>query len=89
MPVNSEGALRVNSCSENFIKQENIHGEFPRRNKAPAMLPATFQNNCSVEHMWMTASISCKVHGSLHGIKWNLSWLKKINIFLPTVLCLL
>ena len=32
------------------MKQENIHGEFPQRNKAPAMLPATFKNSYSVEY---------------------------------------
>ena len=49
--MNSEAVLRVNSCSESFIKQEIIHGEFPQRHKAPAMLPAVFQNNYSVEYM--------------------------------------
>ena len=50
--MNSEATLGVNSCSESFIKQEeNIHGEFPQRYKAPAMLPAAFQNNDSVEYM--------------------------------------
>ena len=51
LPVNSEAALRVNSCAECFIKQKIIHGEFPQRYKAPAMLPAAFQNNYSVEYM--------------------------------------
>ena len=49
--MNSEAALRVNSCSESFIKQEIIHGELPQRYKAPAMLPAAFRNNYSVEYM--------------------------------------
>ena len=49
--MNSEAALRGNSCSESFIKQEIIHGEFPQQYKVPAMLPEAFQNNYSVEYM--------------------------------------
>ena len=49
--MNSEAALRGNSCSESFIKQEIIHGEFPQRYKVPAMLPEAFLNNYPVEYM--------------------------------------